>query len=63
MMPEEIREKLFWIRVKSKTGEKLEGWEFDFCGECHKKYPEDYRIMEKEVFDETSRRVNPLYKL
>ena len=52
-MPPDVRRKLFDIRCRSKRGEYLSEEERKLISLCWSRWPEDYRAMEAEVFEET----------
>lgn len=52
-MPPDVRRKLFDIRCRSKRGEYLSEQDRRMISECWSRWPDDYRAMEREVFEET----------
>ena len=52
-MPPDVWRRLFDIRCKSKEGRVLTAEEEWYYRECFIKWPEDYKAMEKDVFNAT----------
>jgi len=51
---EDVRDRLFRLRCKSKLGETFAPGEIDFCEECWKRWPQEYEAMGREVFRATA---------
>jgi len=47
------KDKLFILRCKTKSGERLSEEDQKFCELMFKKFPEEYRAMNKEIFEAT----------
>lgn len=52
-MPPDVRRRLFDIRCRSKEGRAVSDEERRFYSMCFDKWPEEYKAMEKDVFDAT----------
>ena len=52
-MPVDLRKAVFIARCKSKRGEFTNKDENRLCELAYKDYPEDYALMEGEVFENT----------
>jgi len=59
VMPEEIKERLFKIRLKSKLFGVLSEEDQKFCAQCYEKFPEEYALMSKNVHEAAYEHVNP----
>lgn len=53
-LPFDVRSRLFELRCKSKRGEYLTPEDMKFLEDCWKKWPVEYKAMEREVFVETA---------
>lgn len=52
-MPPDVWRRLFDIRCRSKEGRAVSDEERRFYSMCFDKWPDDYRAMEKDVFNAT----------
>lgn len=53
-MPYDVRNECFRLRCKSKRGQDLTAQEMRQCERWMKLYPEQYKAMSKEVFEQTA---------
>jgi hypothetical protein len=59
-MPDDVRNRLWGIRLKSKFGTVITREEQAFCERAWKKWPDEYGKMDEEIRGEATRRMNPL---
>jgi hypothetical protein len=61
-MPTAIRDRLFRIRLDSKTDRTISLEDRVFATDCFRRWPKAYKALETEVFDAAAMTVNPMWR-